>query len=100
LPLLLPVNLRLADAIGKIKWFISVEIAGSKPDHLLECVAPSVTFGALDKRIEVLGLGEKHHHEMWFVPGAAPIPTLRGVMTDVTQQPPAVISGHTGAEFT
>ena len=85
---------------GKTERFIPVKVAGLKPSDLLERITPNVTFGALEKRIELLWLGEKHHQEMWFAPGAAPFPMLRGVTIHVTQQPRAVIFAHTGAELT
>ena len=74
LALLFPVDLRLANAIGETKWFISIEIAGPEPNHVLECVTPTVTLSRLDKRIELVRFAKEHYHSMRFASVAAPSP--------------------------
>ena len=61
LPLLVPVDLRLTNAVPEVKWFVSVEIAGTKRGHFLECITPGVTLGILNKRIELFRFCKEHH---------------------------------------
>src|SRR5262249_54368992 len=74
LQLLLPIDLRLADAIRETERFIPVEIAGAKRDDLLECFTPVLIPGPLDKPIELVRLRKKHYHRMRLASIAAPSP--------------------------
>src|SRR5207249_8377505 len=74
LPPLFPVDLRLANAILEPKWFMFVEIAGTKRGHLLECITPGGTFGALDKESKLFRFPKKHYHGMRLAPVAPPSP--------------------------
>ena len=95
----LPIDLRLADAVGETERFDPVEIRCPKPTLLLERCIPCVAVGVVDKRLETARLGEEHHHEMRHARGIAPFPLRRSVASHITQAAGPIFLRHSGQEL-
>src|SRR5258708_9522826 len=81
----LPVDLRLADAIGETEGFNPVEICCPEPTLLLERRIPSASRGSLHKSLETARFREEHHHDIRHASPRAPLPLLRSVASYIAQ---------------
>src|SRR5260370_40607955 len=95
----LPVDLRLADAIGETEGFNPVEICCPEPTLLLERRIPSASRGSLHKSLETARFREEHHHDMRHVSARAPLPLRRSVASHIAQSAGTIFFRHSRPEL-